>query len=250
MPARRKRKRRGVTFDFATRPRQTVSFSQRKRPRQQIMNPRTGGFLGIETKFLDLEFTSTALVTGVAGGEHDPTGNCLNPVAQGDGESQRDGRKYNITSVHLRGRIDFDKQESVTAPESDSIVFIALVHDTQSNGAQMNAEDCYVDPTSTTLCVNTFRNLQFQKRFRVLGTRRITFGPELVNEGAVNLFANRGLSKLWSMNVNFKKPIQVLCNGTTGNVNTITDNSLHLLAWRHSSRPVNIEYFSRLRFIG
>lgn len=60
--------------------------------------------LGIETKFLDTAWNGVAInaSTDGAGGELQPsTGctDCISVPAQGDGESQRDGRKYCVKSI-------------------------------------------------------------------------------------------------------------------------------------------------------
>ena len=60
-----------------------------------VRNVRTGGFLNMELKFYDTANTGININTSTDGsaGEQDPTSkNCLNAVAQGDGEQQRDGR--------------------------------------------------------------------------------------------------------------------------------------------------------------
>lgn len=79
--------------------------------RRSLANQRTGGFLGIEYKFLDCAWNAVVLNTSTDGssGEMQPSSGCTNAIsvpAQGDGESNRDGRKYCIKSIWVSGIID------------------------------------------------------------------------------------------------------------------------------------------------
>jgi len=78
-----------------------------------VKNVRTGGLLGIETKFYDTSRSAAALAapTDASGGEIDPTGtDALNTVPQGDSASSRDGMKISMKSIQIEGRIQFTKQ--------------------------------------------------------------------------------------------------------------------------------------------
>lgn len=198
-------------------------------------NIRTGGFLGMESKFLDLAYSATVAAT-VSGAEADPTGSCLNPVVQGDGESNRDGRKYVITSVYVKGVL------SVTGGTSldDPTVMLTLVQDKQTNGAQLNSEDVLTSPG---IAINAMRNLQYIGRFNVLKSMRIDMKPR----SAWNGTAFSTSQTPFEMYVKCKIP--VFCNGTTGDVSTITDNSIHLIA-TSTSTAVTLSYNSRIRFQG
>jgi len=129
---------------------------------------RIGGYLGRELKFVDSEVSADSLGKTVAGSEVDPAQDSLNGVAQGDGGSNRDGRITFIHSLHIRGAIAFNHSQTFTTPTTAGFVRLALVLDTQTNGAQLNAEDVFKDPTSTALDWCFLRNLQYTKRFRVL----------------------------------------------------------------------------------
>lgn len=196
-------------------------------------NFRTGGFLGIENKFLDLNLIGSAINITWVGGEEDPAGvDALNAIAQGDGESNRDGRKCVLTQVNVAGRVTFAPGAAVDG----RVVRVMLIWDTQSNGAQLNAEDVMVNTGNIS---QQFRNLQFSKRFRVLADKKFTFSQTAL--GTI-------MEKQFHI---FKKlpNIQVIHNGTTGNISTITDNSLHMIACA-SGTLTSLSYNSRVRFRG
>ncbi len=213
------------------------------------VNVRTGGYIDIENKFLDLERVSDNFTTTWDTMDPDDAGTiqCLSAVAQGDGESNRDGRVYHINSLHMQGTVTVNATEQSLFPGTDLIARIVVVWDTQSNGAQLTATD--VMDGGQTVDVHSFRNLQFTKRFKVLFDRKILLKIQTTNEGVINSFATSDMSVLWKFNHKFKKPIKVICNGTTGVIASVTDNSLHCIGVA-TTATVQLNYQSRIRFTG
>ena len=130
------------------------SASVRRTARRRSVS--THGFLGIERKFYDTSLpiddagapqpTQLKAPTGAAGGEYDPsTTSMISTPAQGDSEQNRDGKRINILSLEIEGVITTQAKEGQAAPPGDSSVFIAIVLDKQTNGAQMNSEDCFLN---------------------------------------------------------------------------------------------------------
>ncbi len=222
-----------------------VVLVRQPRPR---MNLRTGGFLGLEMKFADIETDNDAFATTWATME-DATNDSISGVAQGDGESQRDGRIYNIHSVHIRCVAHVAASESVVNPQSTFRGRICLVWDTQTNGAQLTATDVMDGGlTDDTLA---WRNLQHTKRFKVLWDKDFTIIPYgQTNEGGVNLFANGSYtSRIFKYNKVFSKPIKVICQATTAVIAAISDNSLHIIGVANSA-AVLLNMQVRIRFTG
>lgn len=216
--------------------------------RRTLVNPRTGGFLGIESKFIDYTFDDTIVTTNTSA-EMDPPGagaqttpGSISAIAQGDGESNRDGRKCTLTSVHLRGTVTQDAS-SGTSLNNGGIVRLALVQDTQTNGVQLNSENVFLTATNVELA---FRNLQFSKRFKVLMSKLIVFNK---TAGAGDGTADDSPAFVVPFTFNKKVNIPVIHNGTTAVVAAITDNSLHIVAFA-STAAVNLKYESRVRFVG
>lgn len=234
----------------------TRPFKHKKRPvkkariERRTPNTRVGGFTGIERKFVDYAVNGDAFTTVWAGGEmEDGTALSVSAVAQGDGESQRDGRMYYIESVFIHGHVVRAAVESAVAPLDDVRCRVALVLDTQTNGAQLNAEDVFLTIGAGS-DVLSYRNLQYSKRFKILRDIDLVISSTgQTNEGAVNLFAAPQTIVPFKMNYKFKKPIPVHCTGTTAAVSSITDNSIHVIGTAQATSAL-LTYQSRVRFRG
>ncbi len=204
----------------------------------------------LENKFMDATKGDTAMAItwtsilpsgGVTG--------ALSVPAQGDGESDRDGRVFTIKSVHIRGVISMIGVESATTPVPDQMYRLVLVMDSQTNATAITATD--VMDAGSTNDVNSFRNLQNSKRFTVLwdsGLQRIIRDGQ-TNEGAVNLFAAQSPFIPWKFDKAFKEGIKVRCVGTDANITSVSDNSITLIGIA-TSTGVFIQYESRIRFTG
>ncbi len=204
--------------------------------------------MGIENKFVDYERSALVVDNSWAGNElDDATALAVSSIAQGDGESQRDGRKVELLSVHIKGIAILACTETVTTPTDTAIIRLILFLDKQTNGAQANAEDVV---TATTDDVNAWRNLQNSQRFRILKDIRMQLDVTNMTQSGANDFSNAGQKVPFEMHVVFKKPIVVNHTGTTAVVTSIADNSIHLIGASTSSALVTISYTSRVRFRG
>ncbi len=150
-------------------------------------NWRTGGFLGQELKFYDTKLVDGALTapSDASGGEHDPSATIvLNSVVQGDGEQQRDGRKMTMKSLYINGLVIVAAQAGQTAGENGSTCFIAVVIDTQTNGATIISEQVYKNVMANARgAAAPMRNLEFSTRYRILGTKVLSLNnPNQVND--------------------------------------------------------------------
>lgn len=254
--ARGSRKRRRV---FGARTRGPIRKRQRRAfigPRRFMgprRNVRTGGFLGIELKFYDASLINDSLSApaDATGGEHDPSATVLmNTVTQGNGEEQRDGRQIVMKKISIKGVVTVPVQTNQTATDESATVFIALVLDTQTNGATINSEDVYTNKgANAATAASIFRNLQNVKRFQILKTVNLHLPHvEGVWDGTNIEFS--GYKKPWQMHVNLGN-ISVNYTASTETVANISDNSLHLIAFANTTglNP-SISYNSRLRFVG
>ncbi len=236
------------------RPRQSFQSAQvievARMQRRRITQPRIGGFTGIEKKFVDYIDNDDPFSSTWAGGEMDPTTNAVSAIAQGDGENQRDGRVATLHSVFIKGFMSVAATESSIAPLDDIIVRIVLVQDKQTNGAQLNAEDV-MDTISAAVDINSVKNLQNSARFVVLKDKTFLLprGRANTNEGAANLFASAKILVPFKMGVTFKKPIRVNHTGTTANVTSVADNSIHVIGTTSNVEGL-LTYRSRVRFTG
>ncbi len=225
------------------------------RHRRHLPSVSIGGFLGVEVKFYDQKLIAavSSAPTNASGGEHNPSATItLNSVPQGDGESNRDGRKITMRSIFVEGNVTVAAQSAQSGADSAAVIFIALVQDTQTNGALLNSEDVFVNPGANAITAGgPLRNLQFAKRFRVLGTRKFTMMPlAMTNDtGSTGGVVQGGLVKRFRFF--HKMNQQVIFNGTTETIANITDNSLHIIAYTSSTAQAPLlNYNCRLRFVG
>jgi len=208
--------------------------------------------LGVEKKFIDYEYDNT-ISGALAGSEADPTtALALNATAVGDDLTNRNGRLITLKSVHVRGYVNFGEGTSNTdiIPEED--VKVVLLMDTQTNGAQFNAEDVFVDPTDNDLDGFTLRNLRYQKRFKVLATQIVCSGPRTAVQDSASpgLITTGRAVKRFEMDYEFKRPVQTEYTAATAVVASILTNSLHMLAVATPNSTATLRYFSRVRFVG
>lgn len=211
-------------------------------------NMRTGGYLGIETKFIDYTYSDVPTAT-ITDAEADPPAQgaqtapgCISAIAQGDGESNRDGRKVVLKSLHIRGAVILIASADATLNDGRTIRVIVVV-DTQTNGVQLNAENVILAATHVE---HGFRNLQFSKRFRILKDH--TFEINAL-AGAGTGAANDSPATVKKFMWNFPLNIPVNHTGTTAVVASIADNSIHVIAFA-SGDGVTLAYESRVRFVG
>jgi len=220
-----------------------------------MLNRRTAGFLGIERKFYDtmLAATTIAAATDATGGEYDPSAtSMISTPVQGDGEQNRDGKRILIDAVEIKGLVSWPAIANDTAMPAGREVFIALVLDTQTNGAQMNSEDCFKNLSANALGnTSPLRNLLFSSRFRVLKEWSVLLEPKTAVNNAsattVSVAGTRGEFDCFiplDLNVNFN-------SGTSASIANVIDNSLHIVAFCSSTTLApTIGYNARIRFMG
>ncbi len=222
-----------------------------------VINRSARGFTGIEVKFYDQGLLNASLTApnDATGGEHDPSATIMmNTVTQGDGESQRDGRRITMKSIFVIGNVKTNAKAAQSTADNATLVFIALVMDMQTNGATIASENVFVNPAaSANLAADPFRNLQFTKRFRILATRKIVLTTQSM-ANATSFSADSGviyagITRRFKMFVNLNTVVNY--TGTTETVANIADTSLHLIAWCSDTglAPL-LSYSSRLRFVG
>lgn len=255
--AKRMRRRR------ALRPR---SVFNRSRPvynipggnRRRYANYRTGGFMGLELKFLDTAWNSVAVgnSTDGSGGEMQPSSGCTNALsvpAQGDGESQRDGRKYTIKSIWVSGSVDIPLIQDQVDTNDLPNYFFALVLDTQANGATVVSENVYVNPTTQTAAMlpQPLRNLQNSKRYQILAHQTVMSGGAYAMADGVSTSSISTQHKSL-LNLSWKGNLICDSTGTTADVASASDNAVHLVGYCDQITPGQPTFLGkcRVRFMG
>lgn len=183
---------------------------------------------GIEKKFFNSSITQQAVQQGLSvltGGE-------LNNIAQGDDASNRNGARVLLKSVQVEGFVEVPPQADQTSADASCMVFVALVMDTQTNGAALNTANVYANPSANAaLTPLPVRNILFSKRYKVLSVQRLDFDtPNLTYDGT-NIELG-GAIKHFSMYRKMSLPVQY--SAGTGVITSIVDNSLHLVCGTNS----------------
>ncbi len=108
----------------------------------------------VEVKFKDITFDNTGIETGGAASN-------LLLIAQGDGESERNGRKILVTDVHWRWQLSLPDNDP--AQLAEDVVRLMLVIDKQCNGAGLSTTALLTEEN-----YQAFTNLHNQDRFDIL----------------------------------------------------------------------------------
>ncbi len=232
------------------RPRATVQRRRRRRFRagRGGRNRRTGGFEGLELKFKDFELQEEAFTTSWAA-KNVTTANCLGPVDQGSGPSNRLGRRIWAEGIYIRGEVRLLTQKAQTNASSAHVVRLCLVLDSQTNKAEVVPGN--VMKTTVTNDYLTFRNLELQTRFKVLWDRTFVLTPTAMNEGAVNSFAHGEVRRTFKIMKKFRTPLVMdfESTATPPTVGQMTTNSFSIIGISTSTN-INLNYVGRLRFRG
>jgi len=183
-----------------------------------------------ELKFFDTAQTWNVDLTGEVVSQL-----CLIP--QGDTESTRDGRKATIKSVQLRGTLLF---QPTTDTAAVALCYLALVLDTQCNGAAAGISDIF---TSSAMDRN-FIQLNNSGRFRILWKK------------TYNMFIGAGVTTgyndcLKAVEMYKRCNIPIDWNSTTGAITEIRSNNIFLVAGSNGvdDKCVFIGN-ARVRFVG
>jgi len=213
-------------------------------------NIRTTGLLGLEYKFVDQSYGPTAISNSWAGGEADPGAGvlCIGPCVQGSGESQRDGTRILMKSVHIQGYIVRPIASDQADGRAGNLFQISLVLDTQTNGTQLNAEDVYgvTEPE-----IPGRRVVANSSRFKVLATRMIsTHDPAMGTDGA-NTNSISGMMVPFSIYKKLNLQVDFIAGAGAGTIADFRNNSLHVIACAfNGALAETLSYNSRVRFVG
>lgn len=263
---------RAVSGKYKRRGASSRVYKQR-RALAALANPATMGFLGIEKKYYDTWVQGRLIVTtpdatgmemgvrsGSAAGFNPATQtggtstlvHTLSAPAQGDSASDRDGRTIRLTSCYVKGVIHKKFITTETNPSYGNVVWVALVLDTQTNGAVLNSEDVYGNPSGSSIMAGAMtRNLKWSQRFKVIREGVFSMGTGVLAWQDGTGFAESGITKTFEWYIPLD--IQVNFKDATGEgTANVMDNSLYLLATSATTDTPQCEFFAncRVRFLG
>lgn len=186
-----------------------------------------------------------------AGCELDPaTVNTLFAPVEGNDFNQRQGRKVQVIQIKIKGFLTCAAQADATAADNANYVRLVFYEDTQTNGAQSQAEEVFASGSATLNNVCAFQNPANFGRFRVLKDRTFTLQRPSMSYDGVNM-EQGGLITPFKITHKFKKPVVVSFNAANGGtIADIVNNSWHFIGASSSSGLVpQIAYKCRVTYL-
>lgn len=265
-------RRKGATYAMARRRYPTygrrgyaarkIQRAWRSRRRTAVANVRTGGFNNKELKFLDLAIDQLGVafspnMTGGLVSPSDSSFGCLTSISRGDGQNQRDGKKCFLKSVRFTGTVG--RPHATDTVIGSFTMYVALVLDTQTNGALLNSEDVYSNvQTDVGQVTNMMRNLEYSSRFKVLKAKKIHIDATKVRDlttapaGAPEFLGPISTSTETSFqrkdfDLDWSGHIVLDYSGNSSAITNSVRNSVHLVAFS-SYEGCFINGQSRVRF--
>lgn len=258
------------------RVRKTSRKSRRYAKRRKIRrsNIRYGGLMGIEKKYVDRNFSATDVAEATStGAQLDSTDAdvCVNSVGQGNDVNQREGKVITMASLHVRGRLVINHNDAAVPEEgtnspTDEVFQIFVILDTQNNGTGHSSTAnnlAKVISAPADITIGYFRDIEYVKRFKIIGYKMITFKPIFEHNSATpgTWFPNNGLVKYFKMDINLKGiKVNFLSTGTDDHQANITDNAINIYAFRGNQNPIGsgtsnlytstLNCSTRLRYFG
>lgn len=226
-----------------------MSGAQFKAPRRQKRTrqikrfvpgyDRTGGYYGRysgaggEKKFFDTNIGSDVTVTAALLRTN------LAIIAEGNGESNRIGRKVTVKNIHVQGIVALNSATSSNA--TSDIVYCMIVLDKQTNGSLFNATDL-LDTDGFT----SFRNLANSHRFKVLKKIVMDFSAGGGVESGVGHAYSENLT---SFSINHKCSIDIEFDNsaTTGVITSCRSNNIYFVT-QSGSGLCGITARARIRY--
>lgn len=155
----------------------------------------------------------------------------VNCVREGAADYQRVGRKINMTSLFLTGRITIITGALMN---TEDYVRLSVVYDAQPNGAQPAFADLFTsrDNSGAIVAANSFSqwNNDNRQRFTVLMDERLNLPPASVQAGAGTATTPYG-GNSWEIKRYIRlKNLLATYNNTTGAIGDITSGALWIVA--------------------
>lgn len=178
---------------------------------------------------------------------------CLNAISQGTGFSERIGLRIRAHRLVVRGVLrTLQTNFPSGSPPTDFIVFLAIVLDMNTNGAQCVSEDIFnnVSSLSVYTAVNPFTKRRNRSRFVVLATSKIRFPCRAFNSGELGTWNVPGRIKTFEFDIPLSN-IEINYSGEFNQITNIVDRSLHIVgstASLNTNPEVRLDYGARLYF--
>jgi hypothetical protein len=212
--------------------------------RYMLKNP------GPEIKFIDMSEDVTPLTAGSLFNVGPGSTNTLCGCAQGDGPSDREGRKIKVIGIQFRGHAENLEVSDASPSNTDSHQFIRLVvyQDRQTNGAAPTIIDNNTGIlTSVTPNIHGLPCMYTRGRFRIIVDKQWTFNAFYVWSGAACYRMNN--IKAFKFFKKLSIPVEFDNSATTGALSTIRTNNVNAFAIQSASSQCKIVQAIRTFFI-
>ncbi len=203
---------------------------------------RTSGFYGryagagAEKKFFDT--TKALTTTATAGTIFD---NSLNIVPEGNGESDRVGRKITIKDIYING--NFKIPSTATAVDTSDCVRIIVYQDKQTNGAAAVVTDILASAD-----FRSWNNLSNKNRFLIHMDKKMAMAATAGSgRGSTDTLSYGENQRWWKMYKSVNIPIEYDSSATTGAITTQRSNNVGVLVISESAKS-SIGYIARIRY--
>ncbi len=158
-------------------------------------------------------------------------------IAQGDGESQREGRKITIKSIYTKFTCILPSTNVAASTGGSCNIWMVL--DKQCNGVQLDAAQFLADVGD----FHSFNDLANSNRYRVLWKRTYQLAARSGGAPATPVFGEHEISDQVYVKCNIQ--IQYDASANTGVIGTINSNNIAIIA---QGRTGIIQFLSRTRF--
>ncbi len=189
---------------------------------------------GAEKKFFDTTLGGTASTTAGA-----IVNASLNIVPEGNGESDRIGRKITIHNIRMRGQLNLFASPAST---SGTIVRVMVYQDMQTNGAAATVGDLLESANW-----RAYRNLANQSRFVVLLDKVMAISPQAATITSADVIATQNVARVFHFNKKCAIPIEFDNSATTGVITSQRSNNIGVL-YIAEAATVTLDYICRIRY--
>lgn len=174
-------------------------------------------------KFLDQNIADAAIAAGGTIFLNGSTEASLLRIPEGNGESERIGRKITVRKLAWRFTIKLTEVDGAANPVNPDTIRVILYLDKQANGAAAATQDILEDNEFI-----SFNNLANSKRFRTLMDRTYDINCHAGGgDGVASDWVGTRVSDTFFKNVNI--PIEYDNSATTGALATIRSNNINVL---------------------
>lgn len=177
------------------------------------------------------------------------TDSALVPSAVGSGYGQVVGSKYLVKALRARGEL----KPTVTSDSADVLapisVTLALVLDTQPNGAQAQGEEVFTDLGSETQCNYSFQAMGAGSggRFQILKRKTYLLQPGAAGTDGASTNSLSMQGRQFEFTYQPKKPLlcNIKANSAVPTVASLSDNNIFMLCHRGLGQAVVVNGAAR-----